>query len=142
MAELINGLKDLLVSALSAAIVSLCIMGWNMLKEFAHAKIAQVKSNTENEKMAAVLNALETICDDVSASFDPVAEELKKANADGKLTKDDIEKLKEDARDAAMLTFTSIFSMDTLRNLGITDDAVKDMVARAIEASLQRRKKS
>lgn len=141
MLELLNAIKDVFVTVMTGAIVTILAACGTAFKDFIDAKIAEVKASTENSNKAAIMDALEKVCRDVSASFDPVAEKLKKASDDGKLTEDEIEELKDDAFAAAMMTLSGIFSLETINAAGIDKDTIEDMIKAAIEASLQRRKK-
>lgn len=140
MSTFLSQLQNIAITAASAAVVTLIGIAWKFVKGLISAKIDQVRSETDNQKLKYAMDLLEKICDDVSASFDPVAEKMKSLNEDGRLSKEDIEQLQLDSQDAALNAFKSIFSESTLREIGLDDYVVNDLIARAIEASLQRRK--
>lgn len=140
MSTFLSQLQNIAITAASAAVVALIGIAWKFVKGLISAKIDQVRSETDNQKLKSFMDMLEKICDDVSASFDPVAEKMKALNEDGKLSKEDIEQIQADSQDAALDALNEIFSESTLEALGLTEYTVDQLIARAIEASLQRRK--
>lgn len=141
MAVFLEQLQNLAMTALATAVVTIVIGFYKAGMAFLKAKIDQSKQVTDSEQKRAFLEFLSKVCDDVSASFDPVAEKLKMASADGHLSADDINMLKHDSFEAVKDIVEEVYSYDTLEAIGFTPSAIQDMIANAIEASLQRRKK-
>ena len=140
MSDFLNQLREILVSAAAAAVIGLLTVGTKYLKTLIEAKIAQVKTQTSNDLLSNIMDQISKVCDDVSASFDPIAEKIKAAASDGKLTEDEIADIQSSARDEATIILNDIFSTDTLKSVGITSNILEDLISNAIEASLQKRK--
>lgn len=140
MSEILTQIREILVSALSVAIVSMIGLGWKYAKSFIDAKINQVKTKTNNDLMDSVLNRIQIVCDQVSTSFDPIAEQFKLAAADGKLTPDEIEDIQHASQDVVSSIIHDLYPDKILEDAGITDNALYELIARGIEASLQKRK--
>ena len=138
--QVVSVLKDIAATAVSSLIVGLIIFLWTALKAYIRAKIEQIQSETDNAKMKQFLEGIKLICSDVSASFDPIAEQLKAANSDGKLTKEEIEQLQKDSLSAAICIIKGLFSEELLEKFGITETTMEEWCYREIESSLQERK--
>ena len=102
--------------------------------------LAQKQEEAKNDLAKNAIGGIRQICDDVSASFDPIAEKFKKLSADGHLSQDDIDTLKRDSQAAALELVDELWSIDTLKTLGITEETIRKLIEREIEASLQNRK--
>lgn len=140
MDQIFVQIREILVSALAAAMVSLVALGWKYLKSFIEAKINQVKSKTQSDLTNSILDRILVMCDEVSTSFDPIAYAFKKANEDGKLTAEEIKQIQDQSQEVVTQMATEIFSKQTLIEAGLTDEALAKIIATGIEASLQRRK--
>ena len=140
MNELLSQLQDIAISALSMAIVGAILMGWTAVKAYIAAKIEQVQAETQDDRLKKILAGVKEICEDVSSSYDPVVEALKKSSCDGKLTADEIASIQTQVRDSSYSIIKELFTLDTLEKLGITEETIKEIIATYIEASVQKRK--
>lgn len=140
MNEILSQLQEVATTAVSMAIVSVIVLGWSAIKAYISAKITQVQSQTKDEGLKRLLSGVKDICADVSASYDPIVEKLKAASADGKLTEEEINTIQNEARDSSFSIVKNLFTLDTMEKLGITEETIKDLIAKNIESSVQQRK--
>lgn len=140
MNEIISQIQEVATTALSMAIVSVIVLGWTAIKSYISAKIDQAQLQTKDEHLKRFLAGVKDVCEDVSASYDPIVEKLKAASSDGKLTEEEINTVQTEARESSFSIVKNLFTLDTLDKLGINEETVKQIISSNIEASVQKRK--
>lgn len=121
-------------------IVTIALVLYLKLKDFIDAKIEEIRIKTVDTKTSKIVYGIKEICSAISTSFDPVAQKLKEASSDGKLTEEDIKMLQDETRAAALNIIKSLYQSNILEGLGVSEENIKALISAEIEASVQRRK--